>query len=78
MVARTRAAILSDCSGSARRDVTVLLDNATTVARRTLTQLGYISGAVSRFSSVPGVTDRESVLRSEFAKKISQSARSLN
>jgi hypothetical protein len=33
VVARRRAAILSDCKGSARRDVTVLLNNAMTVAR---------------------------------------------
>jgi hypothetical protein len=42
-----------------------------------LTQLGYISEAVSRFSSVPGVTVKkavckeqsyESVVRSEFAE----------
>jgi hypothetical protein len=42
--------------GSGRRDVTVLLNDAMTVAMRPLTQLGYISEAVSRFSSVPGVT----------------------
>jgi hypothetical protein len=43
---------LSDCKGSGRRDMTVLLNNAMTVARKSLTQLGYISKAVSSFSSV--------------------------
>jgi hypothetical protein len=52
MVARRRAAILSDCKGSGRRAVTALLNNAMTVARRPLTQLGYISEAISRFGSV--------------------------
>jgi hypothetical protein len=33
VVGRRRAAILSDCKGSGRRDVTVLLNNAMTVAR---------------------------------------------
>jgi hypothetical protein len=46
--------------------MTVLLNNAVTVARRPLTQLGYISEAVSRFSSVPGVTVKKSVFRKEF------------
>jgi hypothetical protein len=62
VVARRRAAILSDCKGSERRDVTVLLNNAMTVARRPLTQLVYLSETVSRFSSVPGVTVKKSVL----------------
>jgi hypothetical protein len=66
VVARRRAAILSDCKGSGRRDVTVLLKNAMTVARRPLTQLGYISEAVSRFSSVPGVTVKKSIFRKQF------------
>jgi hypothetical protein len=69
VVARRRAAILSDCKGSGRRDVTVPLNNAMTVARRPLTQLGYISEAVSRFSSVPGVTVKEfseAALREQF------------
>jgi hypothetical protein len=35
------------------------------VARRPLTQLGYISEAVSRFSSVPGVTVKQSVFRKQ-------------
>jgi hypothetical protein len=43
VVARRRAAILSDCNGSGRRDVTVLLSNAMTVARVSLTQFGYIN-----------------------------------
>jgi hypothetical protein len=66
VVARIRDAILSNCKGSGRRDVTVLLNNAMTVARGPLTQLGYISEAVSRFSSVPGVTAKKSVFRKEF------------
>jgi hypothetical protein len=36
-----------------------------TVARRPLTQLGYISEAISRFSSVPGVT-----VKSVFKKQL--------
>jgi hypothetical protein len=56
VVTRRRAAISLDCKDNGRRDVTVLLNNAMTVARRPLTQLGYIRAAVSRFSSVPGVT----------------------
>jgi hypothetical protein len=62
VVARRRAAILSDCNGSGRRDVTVLLNDAMTVARISLTQLGYISEAVSRFSSVFKEQSYESVL----------------
>jgi hypothetical protein len=69
VVARRRAAILSDCKGSGRRDVTVLLNNAISVARRPLTQLGYISEAISRFSSVPGVTVTKSVLRSSSTRE---------
>jgi hypothetical protein len=61
---------LSDCKGSGRRDVTVLLNNAMIVARRPLTQLGSISEAVSRFSSVPGVTVKsqfsEAALQEQF------------
>jgi hypothetical protein len=56
---------LSDCKGSGGRDVTVLLNDAMTVTRRPLTQLGYISEAISRFSSVPGVTVKKSVLRKQ-------------
>jgi hypothetical protein len=66
VVARRRAAILPDCKGSDRRKLTVLLDTAMTVARRSLTQLGYISAAVSRFSSIPGVTAKKAVFRKEF------------
>jgi hypothetical protein len=69
VVARRRAAILSDCKGSGRRDVTTLLNNAMTVARRPLTQLGYISEVVSRFSSVPGVTVKKSVLGSSSTRE---------
>jgi hypothetical protein len=46
-----------------RRDVTVLLNNVMTVARISLTQLGYISEAVSRFSSLPGVTVKKAVVK---------------
>jgi hypothetical protein len=35
------------------------------VARRPLTQLGYISKVVSLFSSVPGVTVKKSVFRKQ-------------
>jgi hypothetical protein len=65
VVARRRAAILSDCKGSERRDVRVLLNNTMTVGRRPLTQLGYISEAISRFTSVPGVTVKKSVFRKQ-------------
>jgi hypothetical protein len=37
-----------------------------TVARRPLAQLGYISEAISRLSSVPGVTAKKAVFRKEF------------
>jgi hypothetical protein len=53
MVARRRAAILSDCKGSGRRDVKVLLNNAMTVARRPLTQLGYISELLAGLVQFP-------------------------
>jgi hypothetical protein len=66
MVARKRAAILSDCNGSGKRDVTVLLNNAMTIARMSLTQLGYISEAVSSFSSV----FRSQFLRAVFKKQL--------
>jgi hypothetical protein len=65
VVDRRRAAILPDCRGSERRDVTVLLNNAMTVAGRPLTQLGYISEAICRFSLVPGVTVKKSVFRKQ-------------
>jgi hypothetical protein len=57
--------------GSGRRDVKVLLNNAMTVARRPLAQLGYISEVFSRFSSVPGVTMKKSVLRSSPTSEVS-------
>jgi hypothetical protein len=69
VVARRRAAILSDCKGNGRRDVTVLLKNAMTVARRPLTQLGYISKAISRCSSVPGVTVK-AVFRKQLYERV--------
>jgi hypothetical protein len=74
VVARRRAAILSDCKGSGRRDVTVLLNTAMTVAKRPLTQLGYISEAVSSFCSVPGVTVKKSVFRSSSARQFVRSS----
>jgi hypothetical protein len=40
-----------------------------TVPRRPLTQLGYISEAVSRFSSVPGVTVKKSVFRKQLYER---------
>jgi hypothetical protein len=70
VVAMRRAAILSDCKGSGRRDVTALLNNAMTVARRPLTQLGYISEDISRFSSVPGVTVKKSVFRKQLHERV--------
>jgi hypothetical protein len=62
---------LSDCKGSRRRDVTVLLNNAITVARRPLTQLGDISEAISRIGSVPGVTVKKSVLGRSSTSEVS-------
>jgi hypothetical protein len=41
-----------------------------TVARRPLTQLGYISEAVSRLSSVPGVTVKKSVFRKQLYERV--------
>jgi hypothetical protein len=41
-----------------------------TVARRPLTQLGYISEAISRFSSVPGVTAKQSVFRKQLYERV--------
>jgi hypothetical protein len=70
VVARRRAAILSDCKGSGRRDVTVLLNNAMTVARKPLTQLGYISEVISRFSSVPGLTVKKPVFRKQLYERV--------
>jgi hypothetical protein len=56
--------------GSGRRDVTVLLNNAVTVARRPLTQLGYISEVISRFSSVPGVPVKQSVFKKQLYERV--------
>jgi hypothetical protein len=70
VVARRRAAILSDRKGNGRRDVTVLLNNAMTVTRRPLIQLGYISEAISRFSSVPGVTVKKSVFKKQLYETV--------
>jgi hypothetical protein len=70
VVARRQAAILSDCKRNGRRDVTVLLNNAMTVARRPLIQLGYISEAVSRFSSVPRVTVNKAVFRKQLYERV--------
>jgi hypothetical protein len=47
-----------------------MLNNAMTVARRPQTQLGYISEAVSRFSSVPGVTLKKAVFRKQLYERI--------
>jgi hypothetical protein len=41
-----------------------------TVARRPLTQLGYISEAISRFSAVPGVTVKKSVFRKHLYERV--------
>jgi hypothetical protein len=41
-----------------------------TVARRPLTQLGYISEAISRFSSVPEVTVKKSVFRKQLYERV--------
>jgi hypothetical protein len=43
-----------------------------TVARRPLTQLGYISEPVSRFSSVPGVTVKKAVFRKQLYERVSK------
>jgi hypothetical protein len=41
-----------------------------TFARRPLKQLGYISEAVSRFSSVSGVTVKKSVFRKQLYERV--------
>jgi hypothetical protein len=41
-----------------------------TVARRPPTQLGYISEAISRFSSVPGVTVKKSVFKKQLYERV--------
>jgi hypothetical protein len=40
-----------------------------TIARRPLTQLGYISEAISRVSSVPGVTVKQSVVKKQLYER---------
>jgi hypothetical protein len=45
-----------------------------TVARRPLTQLGYISEAIIRFSSVPGVIVKKSVFRSSSTREFVRSS----
>jgi hypothetical protein len=45
-----------------------------TVARRPLTQLGYISEAISRFSSVPGVTVKKCVFRKHLYERVLRSS----
>jgi hypothetical protein len=68
MVARRRVAILSDNSGRSAYGSSPgnrQRNNAMTIARKSLAQLGYISEAVSslQFSSVPGVTVKKSVFK---------------
>jgi hypothetical protein len=41
-----------------------------TVARRPLTQLGYVSDAVRRFCSVPGVTVKKAVFRKQLYERV--------
>jgi hypothetical protein len=41
------------------------MNNSMTAARRPLTQLDYISEAVSQFSSVPRVTVKKAVFRKQ-------------
>jgi hypothetical protein len=41
-----------------------------TVATRPVTQLGYISEAISRFSSVPGVTVKQSVFKKQLYERV--------
>jgi hypothetical protein len=40
------------------------------VARRPLTQLGYIREAISGFSSVPGVTVKQSVVKKQLYERV--------
>jgi hypothetical protein len=40
------------------------------VAGRPLTQLGYISEAISRFSSVPGVTVEKPVFKKQLYERV--------
>jgi hypothetical protein len=44
------------------------------VARRPLTQLGYISEAISRFSSVPGVTAKKAVVEKQLYERVLRSS----
>jgi hypothetical protein len=41
-----------------------------TAAMIPLTQLGYISEAVNRFSSVPGVTVKQSVFKKQLCERV--------
>jgi hypothetical protein len=41
-----------------------------TVAGRPLTQFGYISEAISRFRSVPGVTVKKSMFKKQLYKRV--------
>jgi hypothetical protein len=41
-----------------------------TVARRPLTQLGYVSEAINRFNSVPGVTVKKSLFRKQLYERV--------
>jgi hypothetical protein len=41
-----------------------------TIAMRPLTQLGYISEAVSRFSSVPGVTVKQLMFKKQLYERV--------
>jgi hypothetical protein len=45
-----------------------------TVAKRPLSQLGYISEAVNRFSSVPGVTVKKAVSRKQLYERVLRSS----
>jgi hypothetical protein len=52
------------------RNSTVERNTATTAAMIPLTQLGYISEDVSRFSSVPGVTVKKSVFKKQWIREV--------
>jgi hypothetical protein len=41
-----------------------------TITRRPLTELSYVSEAVSRFSSVPGVTVKKSVFKKQLYETV--------
>jgi hypothetical protein len=53
-----------------RRDVTVLLNNATTVATRPPAEFAYISEAISSFSRVRGVTVKQSLCKDQFSRAV--------